>query len=245
MAYGVKIINLFWLIFFLSSVAIGALLLSLFFFPLRFGSWLFPTLKGREDRALYYFMRGMMAMQPWYRTKIKVTIPDQDGRGLLLISNHRSHLEVFVLLSQVPGVRVLAKASLFKIPFLGLMMKLSRQIRVERGSLQAWVLAMDEVRNRLRLGETVHVFPELTRCAEGFESVCPFAAGPFLAAIQERVKILPMVFRDSDRVWPRGRAGLRFRSHMELESLEPIDASRFTSADELRNVVHQRILEAL
>ena len=246
MAAGVKILTKLWLLFFLITIAvIGFSFTVPFYFPVMALSYVFPRLKGTPDRILYIGIYFLMWVQPWFAGEIDIQLPKDHTGGVLIVSNHRSHLDVFILLSRIAGIRVLAKSTLFKIPFLSLMMRASRQIRVERGRLDAWVKAMDEVKLRLRAGEVVHIFPEMTRCPPGFKGVGQFTAGPFLAALQEGAVVIPLVFKDTDGVWPKGQIGLNFRKPVHVRSLAHLKARDFTSADGLKSEAYRQIAEAL
>ena len=240
----VKILTKLWLIYFLVTIAgLGIFVVLVPFFPSlalarcsrRFAHW--------PDRALQMGVILLFHVQPWLRSTVDLKVPKKTAsdRGILFVSNHRSHLDVFFLLAGIAGIRVLARSNLFRIPFLGLMMRATRQIRVERGRLDAWVRAMREVAERLRKGERVHIFPEMTRCSQGFNSVQPFAAAPFLVAIQEDVSVVPIVFKNTDGVWPKGHLGLFFRKPIEVKSLQPIRARDFATAELLKSEVWKRI----
>ena len=242
----VKIHTQLWLLFFMATiVVIGLTFQVVAYFPVYALSFVFPRLKGKHDTVLVIGIGLLMRVQPWFNGDIKIDLPVTDGRGILLVSNHRSHLDAFILLSQIRGIRILAKGSLMRIPFLSFMMRTTRQIGVERGRLDSWMRAMDEVKLRLKLGERVHVFPEMTRCPPGFQGLQPFTAGPFLAAMQENAVVVPLVFQGTDDVWPRGSMGLNFRRPVTVRTLAPLNASDFSSVDRLRGEVHRRIEAAL
>jgi 1-acyl-sn-glycerol-3-phosphate acyltransferase len=124
------------------------------------------------------------------------------------------------------------------------MMRASRQIPVAR-NINSFFAAMDEVRKRLREQNIVHVFPEMTRCEPRMAGTQNFSALPFAIAIQEKVLILPVVFRDTDATWPKNRFGLCFRKPVQAWTLAPVDAAQFTSSEELRTSVRRLITEAL
>jgi 1-acyl-sn-glycerol-3-phosphate acyltransferase len=240
----VKILTKLWLFYFLCTIVIvGSAFALPFFFPVIALAKIFPSLKPVPDRIMSTGVSFLMRLQPWLKADVDVQVPPT-GR-VLLVSNHRSHLDVFFLLAHVSGVRVLARSNLFKIPGLGFMMRAYRQIAVERGRLDAWVKAMGVVGDRVRQGERVHIFPEMTRCSQGFQSVQPFAAAPFLVAIQEDAVVVPLVFKNTDGVWPKGEVGLHFRQPIEVKTLAPVRARDFANADQLKSEVWKRIDQAL
>ena len=209
----------------------------------------------------FIICRGMqyclLSIQPWMKADIKIDLSglrksaieatpgaDLTPTGALIVSNHRSHLDAFILLSRIPGLRILAKSTLFYVPGLGPMMWGSQQIPVER-KIDAFFKAMNLVRSRLQGGNFVHIFPEMTRCEPGHKGTRQFSSLPFLIAIQQKVPILPIVFVGTDDVWPKSRFGLAFRKPMRAISLPIVNPENFSSAESLRTEVRRRINEAL
>ena len=233
----------FWLSYFMLSLAvIGALFAFVAGSPFYLIGRIYRPAHELADRILTAGVRTLLAAQPWFNAR--VDLPSRPGR-VLIVSNHRSHLDAFILLSRISGIRILAKEPLFRIPFLGTMMRLMEQIPVRSGRMDAYVEAMEKVRSKLKRGETVHVFPELTRCEPGLAGVQRFSLLPFQIAIQEDVTLLPVVFKGTDSAWGRGARGIRFRTPIEARALEPIEAGGFSSAQELKNAVQTRIEAAL
>ncbi|RYZ76856.1 MAG: 1-acyl-sn-glycerol-3-phosphate acyltransferase [Proteobacteria bacterium] len=198
------------------------------------------------DVILRQGVRWLLLWQPWLNRDLRIADPARETKpGILMVSNHRSHLDVFMLLSQVTGIRVLAKRSiLFALP-IAPMILLSRQILVKRGDANGYLRAMDTIRARLRRGETVHVFPEMSRCEAGASGTKNFSVAPFAAALQEGVKILPVVIRGTDSVWAKGESALHKDGRIEMKSLAEVDTTQFTNATELRNEVRRLITESL
>lgn len=242
----VKILRSAWLIFFLINIAVlGSTAFFLLYFPLTALSYLLPQLRSWPDGVLKRGVALLMWIQPWFNAEMDLPYPRCHSGGILFVSNHRSHLDVFILLARIAGIRVLAKKSLFRVPFLGFFMRASGQIGVERGELKDWLSAMDEVRKRLRQGERVHIFPEMTRCEPGANGVRSFRAAPFLAAMQEDAMVIPIVFQGTDLVWPKGQLGLSFRAPVRARTLEALRAKDFPSVNALMTETHTRIEQAL
>jgi 1-acyl-sn-glycerol-3-phosphate acyltransferase len=210
--------------------------------PLYFLSFFVPSVQKPADRILLWGIALLMRVQPWFNSEITIEIPPG---GAMLVSNHRSHLDAFVFLSNVRGVRILAKKTLFYVPLLGIMMKVTGQIPTQRGRLDSFWLAMQEIRKKLQAGETVHVFPEMTRCEPGFKGTQNFIAAPFLVAKEVGTPVIPVVIEGTDQAWPRGKFGLRPYRPIRVRTLPAIDPKDFASADALCLETKKRITEAL
>lgn len=238
-----QINSTFWLAYFIASIALlGVFTAFMLGSPLYLLGRIFAPATKLADRILQCAIWTLMKVQPWFDGNVE--IPSNPG-PVLMVSNHRSHLDAFILLSCVPGVRILAKDSLFRIPFLGIMMRLMYQIPVRSGQMESYFEAMEIVKARLSRGDTVHVFPELTRCPLGHSGTLKFSVLPFQTAIQQKAKVLPVVFKNTDLAWSKGSHGISWRAPVTARALQPLDASEYKSAQDLKTEVQRLIDQAL
>ncbi len=108
----------------------------------------------------------------------------------VVVSNHCSHADSF-LISGVPWeMKWLGKKSLFKMPILGWSMWLSGDIPIHRGNRESVDSAMQRCRDYLAAGVPIMMFPEGTRSEDG--ELLPFKDGAFRLAIEADVPILPL-----------------------------------------------------
>ena len=236
--------QLFWLIYFaLTLCLVGSLLAYGVVVPLFLLGIVFPKATKWAEFVLCRGIRLLMMLQPWFKAEINFVLPS--GGKVLLVSNHRSHLDAFILLSQFCGIKILAKKSLFSFPGIGFIMRISKQIPLKGSEVDLFLSSLEVVRGRLKMGELVHVFPELTRCEEGFIGTREFSVAPFRIAFQEKCSVLPIIFKGTDSAWAKGELGLRFRRLVISKSLAVIDSQDFTSAFELRDEVQSRMRQAL
>ena len=241
-----RIAGLGWFLYLvLTSLVLGFGLGTLLYWPVRLISFAFPDLRPLSDRIMQKSISVLLGAQPWLAfgsrefARAISAVQDVGGdrkSGVLLVSNHRSHLDMFLLLARVPGIRVLAKRGLFAIPLLGFMMVASRQIPVRRKNLKSFVGAMDTIGERLAAGEIVHVFPEMTRSVPDFRGVAAFNPAPFLTAMKAGVPILPFLITGTSETWPKGSFALRPGTAVKLSPLTPIRREalpKFAGAKEL------------
>jgi 1-acyl-sn-glycerol-3-phosphate acyltransferase len=192
-------------------------------------------------------IRFLLKIQPWL--KCKTNFPEIIGfydhfktRRILFVANHRSNLDTFLLISYIPGLRGLAKKSLFYNVFLGAFMVVAGFIPVEKGSSESFVTGLAALRDRLlKRDRPVLIFPENTRCDKGFASLRKFGAAIFNIAIESDALIVPIVIRNTDHLMGRGDFFLNPHEPVSLEMLEGIKARDFTDPQELRDVIWKKI----
>jgi len=187
-------------------------------------------------RVMRFGVDTLMRLQFWLTIEGEIRLPAR----CMTVSNHRSHLDMFILLARIPNIRAVAKAELFRLPGLGLMMRVMRQFPLERGSVESYWRTMDAVVEGALVGDPVHVFPEMTRCNTGLPGTDEFHLAPFRVALRAKVPLVPIVVHGTDRCWPKGHAGC-FVGRVRVESLEPIDTAAYTDAGSLRDEARRRI----
>jgi 1-acyl-sn-glycerol-3-phosphate acyltransferase len=188
--------------------------------------------------------RNLARLSPW-----QITITGREKldpkQTYVVVSNHQSLADIPVISYLKLNTKWLAKASLFRFPVVGWMMRISGDIPVERSDRQDSAKAKLQCAHYLRQGCSVVFFPEGTRSRDG--EVLPFKDGPFSLAIQEHIRVLPLVVDGSGSALPRNTWMFGPTSHIRLQVLEPVSAEDWTEtgAPGLRDEVRRRIVEAL
>lgn len=121
--------------------------------------------------------------------------------GALLVSNHLSHLDVFVL--GIPLHRPLnyvARSTLF-VPLLGTFIRSVGGFPIQRDGMGAQ--GLKETLRRLRNGGIVVLFPEGTRTRDG--SLGELKSGISVLAQRAKVPIIPTAIAGTFEAWPRSR----------------------------------------
>lgn len=126
---------------------------------------------------------------PWWRFRVEGAWPEAGG-PFVVVSNHQSLLDI-VMLSRMPReMKWVAKEELFRIPWIGWMLRLSGDIAVRRGDAESGGEAVGRAKAYLSRGMSVMIFPEGTRSRDA--RLLPFKSGAFRLAIEAGVPVLPV-----------------------------------------------------
>lgn len=202
------------------------------------------------DRGAYaagYLFRRIAVvhekMTPQWTFRTSGELPDDMRRPYVVVSNHESFVDI-LLISHLPTeMKWMSKIEIMKIPGMGWMMRLVRDIPLTRGDSTSGAAALAASNERLESGVSVMIFPEGTRSKTG--EMRKFRAGAFKIAIDGQYPILPLAVhgtRDALRKndWRIGNA------EAEVRVLEPISTEGLTMKDmpALRNQVRDAIAAA-
>jgi 1-acyl-sn-glycerol-3-phosphate acyltransferase len=124
------------------------------------------------------------------------------SKNYIIISNHRSFTDILVGSAAIPlQFRWLAKRSLFRIPLVGTAMRMAGYIPVDREHSVSASRSLQRVKEVLKKGLSVWVFPEGTRTR--MEKLGRFKRGAFLVAIESGKPILPVTLINTDSIFYR------------------------------------------
>jgi 1-acyl-sn-glycerol-3-phosphate acyltransferase len=123
-------------------------------------------------------------------TGAPVPPPTRKGdRGRLIVSNHRSAIDIGVLLATFGGTMV-SRADLAKWPVVGAAARSVGTVFVDRANAESGAATIRTMQHRLEAGATIILFPEGTTY-EGDE-VRSFFGGAFIAATRAGAEVLPI-----------------------------------------------------
>jgi 1-acyl-sn-glycerol-3-phosphate acyltransferase len=121
--------------------------------------------------------------------------PDS-GRECLIVGNHVSWLDTYVIHSVRPHARFVAKAEVRRWPLVGAMAEAFQTFFIRRGSCLDAARVKDALGAALRNGETVAAFPEGTT-SDG-SLLGRFYPALFQAAVDARADVQPVAIRYRD-----------------------------------------------
>ena len=182
-------------------------------------------------------------INPYWRFRTSGVEIHDPRRPYVVVANHESYADIFLVSHLKWEMKWLAKDSLFRIPVMGWMMRMAGDVPVKRGSRGSGFQALESCRDRLAKKVSVMIFPEGTR-SHG-DDMLPFKDGAFQLAISAGVPIIPIAIAGTRDAMAKGSFSFR-RADAICRVLEPIDTAGMTSADSrtLREDVRQLIADA-
>ena len=167
------------------------------------------------------------------------------SRSYVLAANHQSIYDIPIVFATVPlQLRIVAKASLGRFPFLGWHLSRTGHVLVDRKNPGAGI-----VKRMARLvggARSLIVFPEGTRSVDG--AVARFKGGMFLLAIESGIPIVPVSIARSRYVMKKGRL-MTCPGRVTLTVHQPIETAGITRegardlADRVREIVRSGVDE--
>ncbi|NUO48412.1 MAG: 1-acyl-sn-glycerol-3-phosphate acyltransferase [Polyangiaceae bacterium] len=145
--------------------------------------------------------------------------PDILEKPYVVVANHESTADPFLLTYLPWDMRWVAKEELFKVPIIGLAFRWSGDIPLRRGEGDSVRQMMDACKTSLDAGIPIMMFPEGTRSKHG--ELLPFRDGAFRLAIEAGVPILPLAIAGTKEARPKGSKWFG-RARARVRVLSPI-----------------------
>lgn len=128
------------------------------------------------------------------------------SRSYVFAANHQSIYDIPIVFASLPfQLRIIAKASLGKIPFLGWHLQRTGHVLVDRSKPGAGTVK--KMAKLVAEGHSLIVFPEGTRSADGH--VARFKGGSFVIALDAGLPIVPISIVGSRHVMTKGQLTVR------------------------------------
>jgi 1-acyl-sn-glycerol-3-phosphate acyltransferase len=187
-----------------------------------------PWAHDHCSRASSFWGRAMVRLAG-VRVRLEGADREKLDRPLVVVANHQSWFDVFVLAGFLPGkARFVAKEELRRIPLFGAAWETCGHVRVNRGDRAEAVRSLNEAGTRIREERlNVILFPEGTRSADG--RLQSFKKGAFVLALQTGVPVLPVGISGSRDVMRKGSFRIR-PGEVRVRVGDPIELDGLTTA---------------
>ena len=142
-------------------------------------------------------------------------------------ANHQSYLDIPVVFARLPAdFRIMAKASLFRFPFLGWHLRRCGHMPVERDNPARAARSLLAAAAHVRRGTAVFIFPEGGRSPDG--QLREFKTGAFLLAIKAETPVVPVTIHGTFAALPMHSWNVR-PGFVDLVLHPPIPTAGMTS----------------
>lgn len=231
------------------GIWLGSGLLTILLFCVVFvlNILLFPFDKKKKitHAQCFWWSDAVIGLNPYWNLKVSGLKNIDHKRAYVVISNHQSMADIAVLYQTKMQFKWVAKASLFKVPFIGWCLGLIKHIRLMRGDFSSVKEIYHQASNWLRQDMSVLFFPEGTRSSSN--QMGEFQNGAFKLAIKEKKPILPVCLKGSHAAISKGSWIFNTKADIKMTVLPVIETDKFGPGDfaQLRDIVHSKIEEVL
>jgi 1-acyl-sn-glycerol-3-phosphate acyltransferase len=182
---------------------LSAVTVLCFFMQLALAPFTLPFDRNRYvlGRVFRMMAANVARLAPLWRFGVHGPYPARLPPKTVVVANHVSHLDCF-LISHLPyEMKWLAKRSLFFIPFVGWGMALAGDVALVRGATDSIARAMQRCRRYIEAGMPVFIFPEGTRAIG--PQIGAFKLGAFRLAIETGAELLPLAVSGTQHGLPK------------------------------------------
>lgn len=152
-----------------------------------------PTCR-RAGHALRALARAVVRGAHVWEFEVAGAPPvDLDRRPCVVVANHASLADAFLLAHLPFDVRFVAKQELFETPLVGWLLRLAGDLPVRRGDPASAARMTAAAEATLHHGLSVMIFPEGTRSRGG--ALGRFRDGAFRIAVETGARVLPVVLQ--------------------------------------------------
>ena len=146
---------------------------------------------GRQQHAIAHLWARTLLIISLSPVKIIGVEKLQEHQTAVYASNHLSYMDTPVLFARLPfQFRILAKQSLWKVPFIGWYLNRSGQVPVDSNSPRSLIGSLNRGVATLRSGLPLVLFPEGGRAATG--RLQTMMSGCAYMAIKAQVPLIPL-----------------------------------------------------
>ncbi len=188
-------------------------------------------------------MLVLPVMTVWTRRNWRGMEKIPPAGGVILVPNHVSHFDPLVVAHYIYKAgrwpRFLGKASLWRVPIIGPLLVRTKQVPVERGSVEA-VKSLESLVQALDDGGAVVIYPEGTTTRHPDLWPMRGKTGAARLALLTGAPVVPIANWGAQAVFdPRTNKLKARRASVTVTTGEPIDLSRWAGVEPTREVLEE------
>jgi 1-acyl-sn-glycerol-3-phosphate acyltransferase len=191
----------------------------------------------------YYWGLHYLWFNPLWKIRYECRANIDTQKSYVIVSNHQSMFDI-CLMYKIPLVfKWVSKREVFKMPFVGWLLKLHGDIMIQRGTTQSAKEMLKKAGEWIAKGCSISIFPEGTRSVDG--RIHEFKEGAFLIAKLNKLPVLPVVIEGTRDILPAGDILFKGFATARLHVLPEISAETVASLKihDLSNMLHAMMLE--
>jgi 1-acyl-sn-glycerol-3-phosphate acyltransferase len=206
------------------------------------------VLFDRRKKVLHYLTLlwgfHFVKLNPFWNCRFEGIDNLASGQNYVIVANHQSLADVFVLSGLKHHFRWVAKDSLMRVPFFGWIMRLNGDVAIKRGDIKSIKEMMSECKTWLSNNVSLLMFPEGTRSEDG--NIREFRDGPFRLAVDCNVPVVPVIITGTRDVMSKSSRVFNFGAAMTVRILPPVPPQSFEgSSGKMRRFVHELMTDSL
>jgi 1-acyl-sn-glycerol-3-phosphate acyltransferase len=202
-----------------------------------------PLRKTLHEFACYWAFHYLQ-INPFWRVTFEGLENIDRKKHHVLIANHQSYIDIFVLYGLHRSFKWVSKEEILKTPFIGWNMLLNQYIFIKRGDMKSIKEMMQECRDWLNKGASIMMFPEGTRSEDG--QLQAFRDGAFKLAIDCNLDVVPIVIDGTHEIMGKNSHWINFSTSVRVKVLAPISPDTFDrSSGKMRTYVHNLMADEL
>ena len=218
---------------------------SLLLFPIAVLIWATTVLFDKRLVVLHRFTCFWASLYTWLNPVWRVQVEGREkidpAAAYVMVANHQSLLDILVLFRLFTHYKWVSKIENFRVPCIGWNMSMNRYIKLRRGDKESVDQMMVACEQTLKEGNSIMMFPEGTRSADG--RLKAFKHGAFTLAKRVGAPILPIVVEGTAAALPKRGFVLQGRHAIRIRVLDAIPYARVASlsveamTEQVRNII--------
>jgi 1-acyl-sn-glycerol-3-phosphate acyltransferase len=152
------------------------------------------------------------------------------GKAFLVVANHSSMFDVPALAAAVPGIAMMGRDYLARIPGLNVVLRILHFVPIDTASPRSVRVALSRAAGEIRRGQSVAIFAEGTRTRTG--KVQALKRG-FVSVLRESGgDVLPVYIRGTFALQPKGKRWVDPREPIAIRIGAPLAHARLAGLDD-------------